>query len=88
MADPADLTARVAEVLDKHWLQDYAEDAAPGYDCSCGEDFTRLDDYTGHVAAAVVAELGLTEEEGADFTFGGRSRWVTPWVDDVVVGRG
>jgi hypothetical protein len=35
------------------------------------------------IAAAVVEELGLRLEEGADFTGGGQTRYVTEWVDDV-----
>ena len=34
-------------------------------------------------AVTVVKELGLREEEDADFTGGGMTRYVTEWVADV-----
>lgn len=35
--------------------------------------------WADHIAEVLVAELGLTEEEGADFTGGGLWRYVTAW---------
>jgi hypothetical protein len=43
----------------------------------------RVPTWAQDAAEAVVEELGLRVEEGADFTFGGRTRYVTEWVDDV-----
>jgi hypothetical protein len=37
---------------------------------------------TEALADAVLGFLGLHEEEGADFTFGGRVRLVTNWHDE------
>jgi len=55
-----DIEQRIAEVLTAHWLEDYARDAAPRYDCSCGQDYEGLNDYNAHVAAVLVSELSLT----------------------------
>ena len=52
----------ITEVLGRHWLSDFTVDAAPSYDCACGQDFGGLDGFIAHQAAAVVEALGLTEE--------------------------
>lgn len=52
----------IAEVLGRHWLSDFAVDAAPSYDCACGQDFGGLDGFIAHQAAAVVEALELVEE--------------------------
>jgi hypothetical protein len=66
MADPADLTARIAEMLRQHEYR-FGHDT----NCSCGAaGIWFWEDYAPHVAAAVVAELGLTEEHGVAFQGG------------------
>src|SRR5260370_39208263 len=89
------IEARVAEVLRGHFWWFVGNLGVPGmpdqkgYKCSCGwethGDATGPPDSPhGHVAAVLVAELGLREEEGADFTGGGLVRYVTEWQEQVV----
>jgi hypothetical protein len=83
---------RIAAVMDDHRYVCHDR-------CSCGAavyfkhgpGWERAPSHNMHVASVLMAELGLTEEEGADFTFGGQAadftfggqtRYITPWVDD------
>ena len=76
-----DITARIAAIVG-HWLEDYARDADTGYDCSCGRDYRSLD--TAHVAAVLVAELGLYEEVDSAGRRSMRcdSRWEFPTITE------
>ena len=58
-----------------------------GYKCYCGWETHGDDDKPpadpwAHVASMLVAELGLTLQEDADFTGGGLVRYATPWEPD------
>jgi hypothetical protein len=87
---------RIAAVIEKHagvWDRITQRDlcTCDGWNENDFDDAFGYQTHASHVAAMIVAELGLTEEEGADFTiggqaadftFGGQTRYVTPRVDD------
>lgn len=65
---------RITEILIDQWVP---SEARYGNDEPVGFDSPRK--WAAHVARVIVTELGITEQEGTDFTFGGQRRYVTPW---------
>lgn len=73
------IEARIAEEIGFHepWQR-----PDRSWECACGRRFGAKPHFDVHVAAAVVAELGLTEENGVHMTWGEgyvKHRWVTGW---------
>ena len=84
MSDSREIEKRIEEVLMEHGRR--IDPNHPGYgNCRCGFVVDLPQDQAAHVAAAVVANLQLTEESRVFVFTGTRSRtwtkrrWVGPW---------
>jgi hypothetical protein len=80
-----DLRTRIAAVLKRHPLTyagDYCECSPESAYPGCGGDDEQWTLHCGHVADAVIRELGLREEEDGTGDFGSHTRYVTKWSDE------
>lgn len=88
-----DIEKRIAKIIEDHYLWDgYTDSDGTVARCRCDLDNPSItngvedggwmtqNDYYAHVAAVLVAELGLRQEWAPDLQ--GGSRYVTDWQDD------